>query len=108
VKNTDALHFGILGATRIGPDAVITPAKSHSEVIVAAVASRNSEWPFNMPRPTRFRKFTPGKGVIRVSHPCKILLSETKAPIELIEDPEIDVVYNPVRISHCFAYHLSS
>ena len=42
-KAPNALRFGILGAARIGPDALITPAKSHPEVIVAAVASRDEK-----------------------------------------------------------------
>ena len=33
----------MLGAARIGPDALITPAKSHGEVVIAAVASRDEE-----------------------------------------------------------------
>lgn len=40
-KATNALRFGILGAARIAPNALINPAKSHPEVIVAAVASRS-------------------------------------------------------------------
>ena len=40
-KTATPLRFGILGAARIGPDALITPAKSHSDVVVSAVASRD-------------------------------------------------------------------
>ena len=42
-KNASALRFGILGAARIGPDALIEPAKTHPDVIVAAVACRDKE-----------------------------------------------------------------
>ena len=42
VKKADnPLRFGILGAARIAPDALITPAKSHADVVVAAVACRD-------------------------------------------------------------------
>lgn len=41
-KDTHPLRFGILGAARIGPNALIIPAKSHPDVVVAAVASRDS------------------------------------------------------------------
>ena len=40
-KASNALRFGILGAARIGLNALFTPAKSHSEVIVTAVACRD-------------------------------------------------------------------
>lgn len=35
------LKFGILGAARIAPPALITPAKSHAEVEIYAVAARD-------------------------------------------------------------------
>ncbi|KAL1979262.1 hypothetical protein VTN96DRAFT_6338 [Rasamsonia emersonii] len=40
-KQDDALRFGLLGASNIAPLALIAPAKSHPEVIVAAVAARD-------------------------------------------------------------------
>lgn len=40
-KTDNPLRFGILGAARIGPDALISPAKSHADVVVYAVAARN-------------------------------------------------------------------
>ncbi|KAF8485634.1 hypothetical protein JB92DRAFT_2760613 [Gautieria morchelliformis] len=80
VKNADALRFGILGAARIGPDALITPAKSHSEVVVAAVASRNSE------KAIQYAK----------THQIPKVYSGEECYQKLIEDPEIDVIYNPL------------
>ena len=42
VKKADnPLLFGILGAARIAPDSLLTPAKSHADVVVAAVACRD-------------------------------------------------------------------
>ncbi|KAJ5716717.1 dimeric dihydrodiol dehydrogenase [Penicillium malachiteum] len=40
-KQDDAIRFGLLGASNIAPIALVGPAKSHSEVIVAAVAARD-------------------------------------------------------------------
>ena len=40
-KAENPLRFGILGAARIGPDALLTPAKSHPDVSVTAVACRD-------------------------------------------------------------------
>lgn len=40
-KEEGALRCGILGAARIAPSAIITPAKSHPEVIIHAVAARD-------------------------------------------------------------------
>ncbi|OKL60888.1 hypothetical protein UA08_03869 [Talaromyces atroroseus] len=40
-KRDDAIKFGILGAANIAPLALITPAKSHPEVIIQAVAARD-------------------------------------------------------------------
>ncbi|PWY90463.1 NAD(P)-binding protein [Aspergillus sclerotioniger CBS 115572] len=42
-KRDDAIRIGLLGASNIAPFALITPAKSHPEVIVAAVAARDRE-----------------------------------------------------------------
>ncbi len=37
------LRFGILGAARVAPNALITPAKTHPDVVVAAVACRDKD-----------------------------------------------------------------
>ncbi|RLL93008.1 hypothetical protein CFD26_100857 [Aspergillus turcosus] len=42
-KQDDALRFGLLGASNIAPMALIGPAKSHPEVIIAAVAARDKK-----------------------------------------------------------------
>ena len=41
VKNQDAIRFGLLGTSRIAVNAMINPGKSHTDVVVAAVASRD-------------------------------------------------------------------
>ena len=40
-KDEKPLKFGILGAADIGPNALISPAKTHSDVVVHAVAARD-------------------------------------------------------------------
>jgi len=42
-KKSDALRFGLIGASNVAPNAVISPARSHSEIIIAAVAARDEE-----------------------------------------------------------------
>lgn len=39
--NSRPIKFGILGAARIAPSALINPTKSHAEVIVYAISSRD-------------------------------------------------------------------
>ncbi|PVI06630.1 NAD(P)-binding protein [Periconia macrospinosa] len=76
-KNNGALRMGILGAANIAPMALITPAKSHPDVVVAAVAARDFK------RATAFAK----KHGIPVVH---------KTYDDLINDPAIDSIYNPL------------
>jgi hypothetical protein len=40
-KSPNALKLGILGAANIAPSALISPAKTHSDVVVYAVAARS-------------------------------------------------------------------
>ncbi|KAF2643465.1 oxidoreductase domain-containing protein [Massarina eburnea CBS 473.64] len=76
-KNEDALRIGILGAANIAPAALVTPAKSHPDVIVAAVAARD---------PKKAEAFAK-KYEIPIVH---------KTYDELIADPSIDCIYNPL------------
>ncbi|KAJ7122572.1 NAD(P)-binding protein [Mycena crocata] len=71
------LKFGVLGAATIAPDAIITPAKSHPEAVVFAVAARNKE---------RADAFAKKHGIPKVFGSYQ----------ELLDDPEIDAVYNPL------------
>ena len=40
-KQGDVLQIGLLGAAQIAPSAVISPARNHQEVTLAAVACRD-------------------------------------------------------------------
>src|SRR5947208_6211709 len=73
----DPLRFGILGAARIAPMALVKPARRVPEATVLAVAARD---------PERARRFAARHGIPRVHQSYDALLA----------DPEIDAVYNPL------------
>ncbi|RAO73595.1 uncharacterized protein BHQ10_009607 [Talaromyces amestolkiae] len=73
-KHEDAIRLGLLGASTIAPLSVINPAKSHPEVIVAAVAARYVK------RAEQYAK----KYDIPTVH---------ASYQELLDDPYIDAVY---------------
>jgi predicted dehydrogenase len=77
------IRFGILGAARIAPDALIKAAHNVPEAEVVALAARD---------PKRAREFAAANGIPRV------LASYD----DLVNDPELDVIYNPLPNSlHC-------
>jgi predicted dehydrogenase len=71
------LRIGILGAARIAPMALIRPARSVPEAAIVAVAARD---------PARAEKFARKHGIARVAASYD----------ELIRDPQIDAIYNPL------------
>ncbi len=71
------LRIGLLGAARIAPFALLSPARQVPQVQVAAIAARDSE---------RAGAFAKKHGVPRV-------LGSYAA---LIDDPAIDAIYNPL------------
>ena len=71
------LRIGILGAARIAPSALIKPTRRCGGATVVAVAARDQE---------RATEFARKQGIPRV----------LRSYAELIEDPEIDAVYNPL------------
>lgn len=85
VKDPDALRIGILGAARIAPAAVILPARSHPGVMIAGIAARD---------PTRARIFAVAHGIPRVYDTYQ----------DLLDDPWIDAVYNPLPNSLHFEW----
>ena len=77
------LRFGILGAARIAPMALIQPAKRVAEASVVAVAARDG---------AKARAFAQKHGVPHVHDSYDALLA----------DPEIDAIYNPLPNGlHC-------
>ncbi|KAI0741371.1 NAD(P)-binding protein [Daedaleopsis nitida] len=77
VKSPSAVRFGILGAARIAPNALITPAQSHTEVVIAAVACRDER------RGMEYAK----------KHRITRTFSGVEAYHKLIADPDLDAVY---------------
>ena len=71
------MQIGVLGAARIAPTALIKPAKTNPDVVVAAVAARDV---------SRARAFAVKHGIARVHDSYEALLA----------DPDLDAVYNPL------------
>lgn len=72
-----AIRIGILGAARVAPLALITPARENPDVSVAAVASRDA---------AHAEAFAARHGIARAHDGYK----------SLIADPDIDAVYIPL------------
>src|SRR3954471_11475035 len=74
------LRFGVLGAAKIAPGALVQPAKLGPEATVDVVAARD---------PERARRYAAEQGIPRVARDYA----------EVIADPEIDVIYNPLPMN---------
>lgn len=74
---THPLRFGILGAAKIAPGALIEPAKLGKEATVDVVAARD---------PERAARFASEHGIPRVARDYA----------DVIADPELDAIYNPL------------
>ncbi|KAI0775200.1 NAD-P-binding protein [Trametes elegans] len=84
------LCFGILGAARIGPNALIKPARTHPGVAVLAVSCRDE---------------TRGQAYAR-KHDIPKTYSGARAYLDLLDDPEIDAVYIPLPVSLHFEWSM--
>jgi predicted dehydrogenase len=85
LPDSKPLRFGVLGAAEIVLMAFIAPVKSHSEAVVYAVAARSKE-----------SKRSP---VVPMLSRCVLRslgLFTSLTLTELLDDPEIDAIYNPV------------
>jgi predicted dehydrogenase len=67
----------VLGAANIAPQALINPAKDNAEVVVAAVAARDS---------SRAKAFAAKHGIAQVHESYEALIA----------DPDLDAIYNPL------------
>ncbi|KAH9004488.1 NAD-P-binding protein [Lactarius hatsudake] len=74
------LRFGILGAARIAPIALVLPVKNHPDAVVTAVAARDQGRADAFAKKNGIPKAYGGSGAYQ----------------KLLDDPEIDVVYNPL------------
>src|SRR5438874_2312039 len=80
---TRKLRFGILGAAKIVPNALIVPAGKVADVELAAIAARDQK---------RAEEFAHANGIGRVLPDYA----------DVIRDPDVDVIYNPLPNSlHC-------
>jgi predicted dehydrogenase len=77
MQNVRPLRFGILGAARIAPEAIVKPAIDLPEVEISAIAARD---------PARAKEFAAAHRINRVLNSYQ----------ELVSDPAIDAVYNPL------------
>jgi len=75
------VRIGTLGCARITPMALLRPARATDDAEVVAVAARD---------PERARAFASKRGIPRVHDSYE----------ELLADPDIDAVYNPLPNSH--------
>ena len=71
------MQIGVLGAARIAPPALIKPAKTNPDVVVAAVAARDV---------ARARAFAAEHDIARVHDSYETLIA----------DPDLDAIYNPL------------
>ncbi len=76
-EEIDMIRFGVLGAARIVPWALLEPAKRRTDVEIVAVAAR---------RQGSAEAFAKEHGISRYYNSYE----------ELLADPDIDVVYNPL------------
>jgi predicted dehydrogenase len=76
----DRLRFGVLGAAKITPEALIEPAADCGRADVVAIAARDAK---------RARRFAKKHGIGRVESSYQAL----------VENPDIDAVYNPLPAS---------
>ncbi|KAG9315749.1 NAD(P)-binding protein [Chiua virens] len=78
--NGTPLKFGILGAAKIAPPALISPAKNHPETEVYAVAARDIRKAEDFAKKYGIKKWYGGQ----------------RGYQDLLDDPEINVIYNPL------------
>ncbi|GAA3430914.1 Gfo/Idh/MocA family protein [Kutzneria kofuensis] len=77
MSSTKIVRIGVLGAARIAPSALIAPARDNTEAEVVAVAARDRG---------RADAYARKHGIAKVHGSYE----------ELLADPEIDAVYNPL------------
>ncbi|MYD42908.1 MAG: Gfo/Idh/MocA family oxidoreductase [Gammaproteobacteria bacterium] len=86
---SDLLRIGTLGAAGIAPAALTDPAAKNDDVVVAAVAARDR---------TRAEAFAAQHNIETVYNSYD----------EVIADPSLDAIYNPLPISHHREYSIKA
>jgi predicted dehydrogenase len=93
------LRFGILGAANIAPIALILPVRNHPDAEVKAVAARDQGRADAFAKKHGISKAYGGPGAYQsalVTYLIHAGCANYETFEELLDDPEIDVVYNPV------------
>ncbi|KAI9450762.1 NAD-P-binding protein [Russula earlei] len=86
------LRFGILGAAKIAPLGIVWPVKNHPDAVVEAVAARDQG------RADAFAK----------RHGIPKAYGGPEAYQRLLDDPEIDVVYNPLPVAFHYEWTMKA
>ena len=103
------VKFGILGAAAIAPPALISPAKSHPEVQVYAVAARDQKRAEAFAKKHGIEKAYGGSTAYQRSpFSCLTFLWLMDYCLELLNDPEVEAVYNPVCRTNRFLTTVSN
>ena len=90
----------MLGAARIGAPGLIIPARSHPEVVVHAVAARDLARAQAYAKKHGIKKAYEGyQGIDLPDCLFCVNAEEGGGFTALLDDPEVDVVYNAVRLS---------
>ncbi len=89
VNMANPLRFGTLGVARITPGGLIGPAAENADAVVAAVAARDR---------SRAESFAKQHGIETVYDSYD----------DVIQDPTLDVIYNPLPISHHREYTIKA
>lgn len=92
-----------MGAAAIAPEALILPAISHPEAIVYAVAARDLERAKVFAKNNGIEKVYGGKDGYQGARLCSWVspfhFAHLIRDTELLDDPLVDAVYNPVSIA---------
>ncbi|KAI1018026.1 hypothetical protein LB504_003993 [Fusarium proliferatum] len=97
-KNANPVKFGILGAANIAATALITPAKSHPDVEIYAVAARQKEKAEAYAKkhniPHIFDSYQGTNFQLSI-----VLYSANFVYVAILDDPSIDAVYIPLIVT---------
>ena len=94
--NVKPVKWGILGAANIAPSALIIPAKALPEVEVYAVAARDIRKADAFAKKHGIPKTY--EGYQSACHFSSYWTAFLRGSPELLDDPDVEVVYNPVRL----------
>ncbi|KAG6821220.1 hypothetical protein H0H93_004042 [Arthromyces matolae] len=91
------IKIGVIGAANIAPIAIVSPAKNHPETVLYAIAARDKTRAEAFAKTHGFEKAYGGPNGYQGT---PLLLRENLLIIlmsceDLLDDPEIDAVYNP-------------